>query len=129
MKLLLTLTLLTQLLIAAPAFQGKRTFTQPDGTVITYQNRGDEYLHYSESDDGEILLYNTKTKQMEHVTIQNNALKPNGEAYTKNPTQKASSRTKKQARVDKKSLKALHDLRKNERHSHKKRASTSDQQK
>jgi len=118
MKLLLTLTLLAQLLIAAPAFQGKRTFTQPDGTVITYQNRGDEYLHYSESDDGEILLYNAKTQQMEHVKIQDNALQPNGEAYTKNPSQKASARTKQSSNVDKKSLKALHDLRKKQRHAH-----------
>ena len=121
MKLLITLTLLAQLLVAAPAFQGKRTFTQPDGTVVNYQNRGDEYLHYAESDDGEILLYNTQTKQMEHVSIQDNALKPNGEAYSKSPSQKASARTKKQARVDKKSLKALHDLRKTQRHSHDKR--------
>ena len=120
MKLLLTLTLLSQLLIAAPAFQGKRTFTQPDGTVINYQNRGDEYLHYAESDDGEILLYNPKTEQMEHVKIQNDALKPNGEAYTKNPSQKAKSRSRKQPKINKESLKALHDLRKTERHSHKK---------
>ena len=122
MKLLITLTLLSQLLIAAPAFQGKRTFTQPDGTVVNYQNRGDEYLHYAESDDGEILLYNTKTKQMEHVEIQDDALKPNGEAYTKSPSKKAKARTTKQPRVDKKSLRVLHDLRKTERHSHKKRS-------
>jgi len=122
MKLLITLILLAQLLVAAPAFQGKRTFTQPDGTVINYQNRGDEYLHYAESDDGEILLYNTKTKQMEYVEIKDNALKPNGEAYTKNPSQKASAHTKKKAHVNQKSLKALHDLRKTERHSHKRKS-------
>jgi len=83
MKLLLILTLFLLPLIAAPAFQGKRTFTQPDGTVITYQNRGDEHLHWSESEDGEIILYNKETKRMEFAEIKAERLQPSGESYTK----------------------------------------------
>ncbi len=119
MKLLISLTLLTQLLIAAPAFQGKRTFTQPDGTVVIYHNRGDEYLHYSETEDGEILLFNKEHNRMEHVKVLDNRLRPSGEAYTDKPTTKSSTRTQKTERIDKATLRELHDLRKSQRNMHK----------
>ena len=31
---------------AVPAYPGKRTYTQPDGTTLTLSLRGDESLHF-----------------------------------------------------------------------------------
>ncbi len=106
MKHLLIITLFAQILLAAPAFQGKRTFTQPDGTVITYQNRGDEYLHYAESDDGEVLLYSKKNARMEYAEIRDSSLRPSGKAYKRATSAKSS------ARVNRAELVKLHEERK-----------------
>ena len=92
MKLLIIFTLLSQLLFAAPAFQGQRTFTQPDGSVVTYRMQGDEYLHWLESENGDIILYSEKNRRLEAAVLKVNSLKASGVAYTKKtvPTQKIS---------------------------------------
>jgi len=82
MKYLMTIILFTQLLLAAPAFQGKRTFTQPNGETITYRLQGDEYLHWLESDDGDIMLYSKKNKRIESATIESDSLKASGRAIS-----------------------------------------------
>jgi len=71
------------ILNAAPAFQGKRTFTQPDGSVVNYQNRGDEYLHWSEATEGEIIIFNQEKKRFEYAVIEDGELKSSDEAYSK----------------------------------------------
>ena len=82
MKYLLIITLFSQLLLAAPAFQGKRTFTQPNGETITYRLHGDEHLHWLESDRGEIMLYSKKNKRIESAVIQDGTLKSSGKAIS-----------------------------------------------
>ena len=37
---------------AVPAYKGKQTVVQPDGTTVTLQLHGDEYLHFTTTDDG-----------------------------------------------------------------------------
>ena len=37
---------------AVPAHKGKVTITQPDGTTVTLRLHGDEYLHFTTTDDG-----------------------------------------------------------------------------
>jgi len=37
---------------AIPAHKGKVTITQPDGTTVTLRLHGDEYLHFTTTDDG-----------------------------------------------------------------------------
>ena len=108
MKYLLIFSFLTSMLLAAPAFQGKRTFTQPDGTEVMYRLQGDEYLNWMESEDGDIVLYSKKNKRLEFAEIKNSTLQASGVAFSK----KASSeRTK----ISKEELSALHKKRRDER--------------
>jgi len=100
MKYLMTIILFTQLLLAAPAFQGKRTFTQPNGETITYRLQGDEHLHWFESDDGEIMLYSKKNKRIESATIESDTLKASGRAIShrnRSATVKSSKRVTRDA--------------------------------
>lgn len=82
MKQLLITAFFCQLLLAAPAFQGERTFTQPSGETITYHPQGDEHLHWLESGNGEIMLYSKKNKRIESAIIKDNTLKPSGNAIS-----------------------------------------------
>ena len=82
MKVLLTLILVAHVSFAAPAYNGTNTFTQPDGTVVHYKMQGDEYLHWMESEDGEILLHNEEQKCFEYATIKNGNLTKSGVMFT-----------------------------------------------
>ncbi len=83
MRYLLIIAFLSQLLLAAPAYSGKRTFTQPDGTIVTYRMQGDEYLHWLESEEGDIILYSEQNRRLESAILKNNSLKASGISYTK----------------------------------------------
>ncbi|WP_345976616.1 hypothetical protein [Sulfurimonas sp. HSL3-7] len=112
MKYLLILSFITSLLIAAPAFHGKRTFTQPDGTVVEYRAQGDEHLHWNETENGDILLYSKKNKRMEFAEIKNGTLQPSGIAYSKSETSKAPSATPR--KLTKEEISELHKKRRDE---------------
>lgn len=83
MRLLLFLLLGVQLLLAAPAFHGKRTFTQPDGTAVEYRLQGDEHLNWMESENGDILLYSKKNKRLEFAEIKDNTLEASGVPFSR----------------------------------------------
>jgi hypothetical protein len=97
MKTILIAFLLLSQLSAAPAFPGKRQFTQPDGTVFTARQKGDEYLHWYETDEGEILLYNKKEKRFEYAEIKEKKLQPSGKAFGKEKVKKEHPKVDKQA--------------------------------
>jgi len=78
MRHLIIFSLIIQLAYAAPAFHGKRTFIQPDGTEVTYRLQGDEHLHWMESEAGEIMLFDTKGDRLEYAEIKNGTLQPSG---------------------------------------------------
>jgi len=111
MKYLIIFALFTQLLTAAPAFQGKRTFTQPDGTTITYRVQGDEHLNWVESESGDILLFSKKNKRYEYAQISNGTLKASGIPFSANTPLSANAAP---ARVTKEELSALHRKRRDE---------------
>ncbi len=113
MKLLLLFTLIAQVLLAAPAFQGKRLFTQPDGTEVTYRLQGDEHLNWMESEGGDILLYSKKNKRLEFAEIKDNALQPSGVAFSKSDAAKAPSGTQR-PQLSKDDLAALHAKKRDE---------------
>ncbi|MGB5966146.1 MAG: hypothetical protein WBG65_11555, partial [Sulfurimonadaceae bacterium] len=94
MKYLIVLSFITSILLAAPAFHGKRTFTQPDGTVVEYRAQGDEHLNWMESENGDILLYSKKNKRLEYAEIKDNTLKASGVAFSKNGAANASATAK-----------------------------------
>jgi len=91
MKYLIILTLFVQLIQAAPAFHGKRTFTQPDGTKVTYRLQGDEHLHWMESDDGKIMLFDKRNERLEYAEIKDNTLRASGVPVSDNSTAKVRS--------------------------------------
>lgn len=72
--LLLTGLLFTQLaLFAAPAKRGYMLLKQPDGTFLSLQLRGDEYLHYYETPDGKIVMQDIDGF-FKYATLQNGSL-------------------------------------------------------
>ncbi len=97
MKLLLIFSLLLVQLFGAPAFNKLREFKQADGTTFTARAFGNQHLHWIQTPEGEVLLYNSKSKNFEYAKIQNNTLKPSGTKYD----QKNSIRARSQARVNK----------------------------
>jgi len=115
MRPLIFLLLGIQLLLAAPAFQGKRTFMQPDGTVVEYRAQGDEHLNWMESGSGDILLYSKKNKRLEHAEIKNNSLKASGVPFTKIDASNARSTSAiTWSKPSKEELSALHKERRDE---------------
>jgi hypothetical protein len=88
MKTILIAIFLLSQLNAAPAYPGKRQFQQPDGTTFTARQRGDEFLHWYETDEGEILLYNKKEKRFEYAEIKEKKLQPSGKAFGKEKVKK-----------------------------------------
>jgi len=66
---------------AAPARNGERYFKQPDGTVFSGQSRGDEYLHWIETSDGDIVIFNRKKREYEKAEVGTNRLIGSGKAY------------------------------------------------
>ena len=57
-KILTTLLLVLSvsvMALAVPAYPGKYQFTQPDGSVITLQNHGDEYFSWTTDESGRVV--------------------------------------------------------------------------
>ncbi|MGA9523529.1 MAG: hypothetical protein WBV82_18855, partial [Myxococcaceae bacterium] len=54
---------------AEPAVPESRTFTQPDGTVITGTLRGDEWLSWYRTSDGKLFIRNPQTKAFEYAVL------------------------------------------------------------
>lgn len=107
MRHMLIIFILSQLLLAAPAYSGKRTFTQPDGTVVTYRMQGDEHLHWLESKEGDILLKSEKNRRLEYAAIKEGKLKASGIAFSKKSVPLK--------RVSKNELRELHAIKQNKR--------------
>lgn len=81
MKQTLLIVFLSALLSAAPAFERERTFSQPDGTTFKGKVKGDEYLNWVETENGDIVLFNAKSKRFEFADINGSALKSSGRPY------------------------------------------------
>ena len=80
-RALLLCVTLTALLFGAPSLKREHTFTQPDGTTFQGQMKGDEYLHWIETEQGDLLIYNRGKKQFEEATVGSDALIGSGRAY------------------------------------------------
>jgi len=116
MRYLFLLSLIIIPVLGAPAFQGKRAFTQPDGSHVTYRNQGDENLHWSESDDGEIIIYNKDSKRFEYAEIKEETLQPSGRLYIKAVPSKKQSRSKTVTNhLDKEKLYDLYKIKRDKR--------------
>lgn len=58
LTVLLTLLVSVPSLQAVPAHKGSVTINQPDGTTVTIRLHGDEYLHFTTTDDGYSVVKN-----------------------------------------------------------------------
>ena len=106
MRYIFTLFFLATFLYGAMAFPGKRIYMQKDGTTFSGHAVGDEFLHYIQTQEGDILLYNPTTKNYEYAVVKNDRLVPSGIAYKPKKRQ-----SKIQRSVPKISKKTLHELR------------------
>jgi hypothetical protein len=112
MKYILILFLITTNLFSAPAYNAKRVFTQSDGEEFMARASGNHHLNWIESEDGEILRYNPKTKNYEYAVIKNNHLDASGYKYqkddSKNNSKKSISKDKRKVqKIQKKELREL----------------------
>ncbi len=80
-KSLLLLLTGVSLAFAAPALNIEHTYTQSDGTTFKAKPVGDEYLHFVKTKNGDILVYNPKTKNFDYGKIENDLLVPSGIPY------------------------------------------------
>ena len=113
MRYFVLLSFIISLLLAAPAFHGKRTFTQPDGTVVEYRVHGDEHLHWNETENGDILLYSKKNNRLEFAEIRNGTLQPSGVPFSGADAAAARSASQ-QPRVTREEIAELHRKRRDE---------------
>lgn len=74
------------ILCAAPARDGQRYYKQPNGTVFSGQSKGDAFFHWIETSDGEIVIYNAKSRQYEKADISSEALKSSGKMFKPSKT-------------------------------------------
>lgn len=118
MKLLTIFLTVVTLAFGAPAFSGHRTFTQPDGTIIHYQLKGDEYLHWLETREGDIVLYNEKENCLEYAQIKDGVLVSSGEVVSSPQERTAASNKSARLKVSKKELERIHSQQRKKWHTH-----------
>lgn len=103
MKPFWTILLAVSVLSAAPAYERTRSYTQPDGTSFKGTPKGDEYLNWIETENGDIVLYNKETKRYEQATVGEEALQTSGRSYR--PDKQAARRA-----PSRKQMESLHAL-------------------
>jgi len=69
MKKLLLITMICTLGFAVPAYKGEIDFKQKDGSTFKGELKGDEYFSWVEDKQGNIIKYNTKTKNYEYAKL------------------------------------------------------------
>lgn len=83
MKAVILIVLFLSLLHAAPAREMSYELTQESGEQFRAKQRGDEYLHWIETENSDILIYNKKSGNYEYAVIEGDELKPSKRAYKK----------------------------------------------
>ncbi len=112
MKIIILVISFVLISFAAPVFSVQKTYRQSDGTTFTATPKGDEYLNYIQTPQGDILLYNPKTKNYDYATVKNNSLVPSGIPYQKNNSFKKATSYKTYKKPSKEDLKQLYIYRK-----------------
>ncbi|MEA2099068.1 MAG: hypothetical protein U9P72_02960 [Campylobacterota bacterium] len=103
MRFLLLFLLTFSYLYSAPAFSILRDFKQADGTAFKAQAQGNQHLNWIETQDGEILKYNNKSKNFEYANIKNSTLRASGVRFEKNNSKRLRS-INRINKIDKKEL-------------------------
>ena len=112
-KILLSLTLLSNILMAGPAITGTKTFTQPDGTTFEGVLKGDSSFNWIEN-DGDAVVYDPKDKFYYKATIDKNKgliptkSRPGVKVYNRSSLINGAVKKHDVTEEDKKSLKELY---------------------
>jgi len=91
MKHLVLSLIIVSSLFSAPAFQKMREFKNADGTTFKAKAQGNQYLNWIETVTGEILKYNSESKNFEYAKIEGDILKASGARYEKKNSKRARS--------------------------------------
>jgi hypothetical protein len=91
-KILFLIVFLNFCLFGAPAFSVIKEFKQANGEVFYGIAKGNEFLNYIETLNGDILKYNPKTKNFEYAKILNDKLVPSGVKYPNENVKKISKK-------------------------------------
>lgn len=67
-KVMLLLSMLT-CVYSVPAYKGSIKFKQNDGSTFSGKIKGDEWFHWIEDNQGDIIKYNKKSKNYEYVVV------------------------------------------------------------
>jgi len=118
MKTLTLLILSFSLLLSAPALNKTKEFKHSDGTIFKAKSVGNHHLNWIETEDGEVLKYNSKSKNYEYGEIKNSALKASGAKYEKENSKRARSRGH-VGKIDKNELYNLWSKKRKEAHERK----------
>ena len=108
MRTILALFLLTAQLIAAPALGHFKFVRQSDGEVLKLKPVGNQFLHWFEDENDNVIVYNHQTKQYEYATIKNERLVPSGMRYTQRKSALQQANTRTPIHVDKSQFKNLY---------------------
>ncbi len=112
LKILVFSLILSNLAFGMPVLSIQRTYKQADGTTFKATPKGDEYLNFLVTPNGDILLYNPKTKNFDYATIKNNSLMPSGIKYTNQNNLKKASIYKQIKKPTKNDLKKIYKIKK-----------------
>ena len=83
MKATLLLLLLALTLYSAPTYSRLKEFQNANGTTFFATPKGNHHLNWIQTQDGDILKYNTKTNNFEFAKIEGKRLVPSGTIYMK----------------------------------------------
>lgn len=83
MKAVILASLISSVLFAAPAREAVHTFMQSSSETFVAKQRGDEHLHWIETENSDILIYNKKSGNYDYAVIEGEELKPSKRAYKK----------------------------------------------
>jgi len=67
-KLILLVSMITWT-YAVPAFKGSIKFKQNDGSTFSGKLQGDEWFHWVENTEGDIIKYNKESKNYEYAVV------------------------------------------------------------
>ncbi|MBU1657476.1 hypothetical protein KKG72_00275 [bacterium] len=89
MKFLLIFSLFVCQLFSAQAYGKLREFQNADGTTFKAKACGNQHLNWLQTQDGEIVKHNPKSRNFEYAHIKNNTLEASGERYEKNNSKRS----------------------------------------
>lgn len=68
-KIILALIIISTVVLAVPALKGEKSFMQADGSTFNGYIKGDEWFHWIEDKQGNIIRYNKQSRNYEYGVL------------------------------------------------------------